>query len=87
MFRLVSTGVDIDNRIRAATSVQIQHVRTKSFLILENALFMKSKKPEEPEQEQEEEKAPDRDPNSLNKMKSRAKFASMFKEKFGGILG
>ena len=74
MFRLVSTGVDIDNRIKAATSVQIQHVRTKSFLILENALFLKSKKPEEPEEESTliDEAQPSRDPNALNKMKTRA---------------
>ena len=47
---------------------------------------MKSKKPDEPEQEVEE-KPPDRDPNALNKMKSRASFNNMFKEKMGGILG
>lgn len=39
LFRLVSTGVDIDNRIRCATSVQIQHVGSKGFLILDSAKF------------------------------------------------
>lgn len=39
LFRLVSTGVDIDNRIRCQTSVQIQHVESKGFLILNNAKF------------------------------------------------
>ena len=35
VFRLVSTSVDKDNRIRSGTSVQIQHVESKSFLIEE----------------------------------------------------
>ena len=42
LFRLVSTGVDIDNRIRPATSVQIQHVESQGFIILENAKFEKA---------------------------------------------
>ena len=33
VFRLVSTGVDVDNRIKSASSVQIQHVESKGFLI------------------------------------------------------
>ena len=39
LFRLVSTGVDIDNRIRCATSVQIQNVEANGFLIIENAKY------------------------------------------------
>ena len=39
LFRLVSTGVDIDNRIRCQTSVQIQHVESKGFLIKNEAKF------------------------------------------------
>ena len=33
IFRLVSTSVDVDNRIRSGTSVQIQHVESKGFVI------------------------------------------------------
>ena len=35
VFRLVSTSVDVDNRIRSGTSVQIQHVESKCFIIEE----------------------------------------------------
>jgi hypothetical protein len=38
MFRLVSTGVDIDNRIRAETSVQIQHFQTGRYLCHETTV-------------------------------------------------
>ena len=39
IFRLVSTGVDADNRIRSGTSVQIQHVDSKHFLVENKAKF------------------------------------------------
>ena len=42
LFRLVSTGVEIDNRIRQGTAVQIQHYASKSFLVLEQAKFTTS---------------------------------------------
>ena len=46
IFRLVSTGVDTDNRIRSGTSVQIQHLDTKSFLIMDTAKFSLEKEEE-----------------------------------------
>ena len=46
IFRLVSTGVDADNRIAARTPVQIQHVDSKCFIIQDQAKF-KVAKPEE----------------------------------------
>ena len=39
LFRLVSTGVNVDNRIKVATAVQIQHYESKLFLSLDNAKF------------------------------------------------
>ena len=44
----MSTGVDIDNRIRADTSVQIQHVATKRFLYHETKVKFDFKEGEEP---------------------------------------
>ena len=46
IFRLVSTGVDTDNRIRSGTSVQIQHLDTKSFLIMDTTKFSLEKEEE-----------------------------------------
>ena len=46
IFRLVSTGVDVDDRIRSATSVQIQHVETKGFLIEDKSNKLKVDKKE-----------------------------------------
>ena len=46
IFRLVSTGVDTDNRIRSGTSVQIQHFDTKSFLIMDTTKYTEIKEEE-----------------------------------------
>ena len=54
-FRLVSTGVDVDNRIRSATSVQIQHVESKGFLIQREAIA-KANSGQESQQKEETER-------------------------------